>query len=74
MKVTFEELKDFLEVQFPQGAAYGSLEALGDGWAEMTLAVEDDHLRPGGPGSSLAAATASSTVKAGLPVGTGTPS
>ena len=48
MKVTFEELKDFLEVQFPQGAAYGSLEALGDGWAEMTLAVEDDHLRPGG--------------------------
>ena len=48
MKVTFEELKYFLEVQFPQGAAYGSLEALGDGWAEMTLAVEDDHLRPGG--------------------------
>ena len=48
MKVTFEEQKDFLEVQFPQGAAYGSLEALGDGWAEMTLAVEDDHLRPGG--------------------------
>jgi len=48
MKVTFEELKHFLEVQFPQGAAYGSLEALGDGWAEMTLAVEDDHLRPGG--------------------------
>ena len=48
MKVTLEELKDFLEVQFPQGAAYGSLEALGDGWAEMTLAVEDDHLRPGG--------------------------
>lgn len=48
MKVTFDELKDFLEVQFPQGAAYGSLEALGDGWAEMILAVEDDHLRPGG--------------------------
>src|SRR5690606_31031880 len=48
MKVTFEELKHFLGVQFPQGAAYGSLEALGDGWAEMTLAVEDDHLRPGG--------------------------
>ncbi|MBY6034948.1 PaaI family thioesterase [Marinobacter daepoensis] len=48
MKVTFEELKCFLEEQFPQGAAYGALEALGEGWAEMTLAVEDDHLRPGG--------------------------
>ncbi|MBN7771645.1 PaaI family thioesterase [Marinobacter daepoensis] len=48
MKVTFEELKFFLEEQFPQGAAYGALEALGEGWAEMTLAVEDDHLRPGG--------------------------
>jgi len=48
MKVSFGELKHFLEVQFPQGAVYGSLEALGDGWAEMSLAVEEHHLRPGG--------------------------
>lgn len=48
MKVTFEELRNFLEEQFPQGAAYGTLEELGDGWAEMKLEVAEDHLRPGG--------------------------
>jgi len=48
MKVTFGELKGFLEDQFPQGTAYGTLEELGDGWAEMKLDVDDDHLRPGG--------------------------
>ncbi|MBK1852073.1 PaaI family thioesterase [Marinobacter sp. 1-4A] len=48
MKVTFEELNRFLQDQFPQGAAYGSLQKLGDGWAEMTLDVDDGHLRPGG--------------------------
>ncbi|MEC7815515.1 MAG: PaaI family thioesterase [Pseudomonadota bacterium] len=48
MKVTFEELKYFLEEQFPQGASYGSLQELGDGWAEMKLEVDESHLRPGG--------------------------
>lgn len=48
MNITFEELNRFLEEQFPQGAAFGALEALGDGWAEMSLAVDEDHLRPGG--------------------------
>ncbi|PSF10742.1 phenylacetic acid degradation protein [Marinobacter fuscus] len=48
MNITFEELNRFLEEQFPQGAAYGALEALGDGWAEMSLAVDEGHLRPGG--------------------------
>ncbi|WP_336366387.1 PaaI family thioesterase [Marinobacter sp. C2H3] len=48
MKVSFEDLKHFLEVQFPQGATFGTLEALGDGWAEMRLAIDDGHLRPGG--------------------------
>ncbi|MFC4240526.1 PaaI family thioesterase [Marinobacter oulmenensis] len=48
MVITFEQLQAFLEEQFPQGAAYGSLEALGDGWAEMKLEVDEEHLRPGG--------------------------
>ncbi|MEA1079295.1 PaaI family thioesterase [Marinobacter qingdaonensis] len=48
MKITFEELQAFLDEQFPQGAAFGSLQALGDGWAEMKLEVSDEHLRPGG--------------------------
>ena len=48
MKVNFGELKGFLEDQFPQGTAYGTLEELGDGWAEMKLEVDDGHLRPGG--------------------------
>lgn len=48
MKITFDELDRFLQEQFPQGAAYGSLNKLGDGWAEMSLDVDDGHLRPGG--------------------------
>ncbi len=48
MKITFEELDRFLQEQFPQGAAYGSLRKLGDGWAEVGLNVDDGHLRPGG--------------------------
>lgn len=48
MRVTFEELQAFLDEQFPQGAAYGALQKLGDGWAEMKLDVDDQHLRPGG--------------------------
>lgn len=48
MKITFEELDTFLQEQFPQGAVYGSLRKLGDGWAEMSLDVDDGHLRPGG--------------------------
>jgi len=48
MKVSFEELDSFLQEQFPQGAAYGSLRKLGNGWAEMSLDVDDGHLRPGG--------------------------
>ena len=48
MQVTFGELKAFLEDHFPQGTAYGTLEELGDGWAEMKLEVDDGHLRPGG--------------------------
>ncbi|BES71367.1 PaaI family thioesterase [Marinobacter nanhaiticus D15-8W] len=48
MRVTFEELQAFLEEQFPQGAAYGALQKLGDGWAEMKLEVDEQHLRPGG--------------------------
>lgn len=48
MKITFEELDSFLQEQFPQGAVYGSLRELGDGWAEMGLDVDDGHLRPGG--------------------------
>lgn len=48
MKVGFEELNAFLADHFPQGAAYGALVDLGDGWAEMVLDVDEVHLRPGG--------------------------
>lgn len=48
MIITFEELQAFLDEQFPQGAAYGTLQKLGDGWAEMKLEVDEEHLRPGG--------------------------
>lgn len=48
MIITFEELQAFLEEQFPQGAAFGTLQKLGDGWAEMKLDVDEAHLRPGG--------------------------
>lgn len=48
MIVTFEELQAFLAEQFPQGARYGTLQELGDGWAEMKLEVAEEHLRPGG--------------------------
>ncbi|SFR61550.1 uncharacterized domain 1-containing protein [Marinobacter daqiaonensis] len=48
MIVTFEELQAFLAEHFPQGARYGTLQGLGDGWAEMKLEVDDEHLRPGG--------------------------
>lgn len=48
MRITFDELKGFLDEQFPQGAAYGTLQKLGDGWAEMRLEVDEAHLRPGG--------------------------
>lgn len=48
MTVTLEQLGCFLHEQFPQGAAFGTLQDLGDGWAEMGLDVEDSHLRPGG--------------------------
>ncbi|MCK7549688.1 PaaI family thioesterase [Marinobacter koreensis] len=48
MIITFEELQAFLDEQFPQGAAFGSLQKLGDGWAEMKLEVDEEHLRPGG--------------------------
>ena len=48
MMVTFEELQAFLAEQFPQGARYGTLQELGDGWAEMKLEVAEEHLRPGG--------------------------
>ena len=48
MIITFEELQAFLDEEFPQGAAYGTLQKLGDGWAEMKLEVDEEHLRPGG--------------------------
>ena len=48
MIITFEELQAFLDEQFPQGAAYGTLQKLGDGWAEIKLEVDEEHLRPGG--------------------------
>ncbi|KEF32814.1 MAG: PaaI family thioesterase [Gammaproteobacteria bacterium] len=48
MIISFEELRAFLAEQFPQGDAYGSLQKLGDGWAEMRLEVDEEHLRPGG--------------------------
>lgn len=48
MAVSIDQLRGFLAEQFPQGDRYGSLERLGDGWAEMRLSVCDKHLRPGG--------------------------
>jgi uncharacterized protein (TIGR00369 family) len=48
MRITVQEFEDFLVEQFPQGARYGTLERLGDGWADMKLKVRDEHLRPGG--------------------------
>lgn len=44
----FAALQVFLQDHFPQGEQYGQLERVGDGWAELRLAVGDDHLRPGG--------------------------
>jgi uncharacterized protein (TIGR00369 family) len=46
--MNLEEMRSFLAEQFPQGDQYGVLEALGDGWAEMHLLIDDQHLRPGG--------------------------
>ena len=46
--MNFIEMRDFLAEQFPQGDQYGVLEALGEGWAEMRLPIDDQHLRPGG--------------------------
>lgn len=48
MRITAGQLEDFLAEHFPQGARYGTLERLGDGWADMKLEVGDEHLRPGG--------------------------
>jgi uncharacterized protein (TIGR00369 family) len=48
MKVTMEQLQAFLDEQFPQGAAFGTLCELGDGSAKMMLDVDETHLRPGG--------------------------
>ena len=48
MKVTMEQLQAFLDEQFPQGAAFGTLCELSDGSAEMMLDVDETHLRPGG--------------------------
>ncbi|MGO2415533.1 MULTISPECIES: PaaI family thioesterase [Cobetia] len=39
-------IEDFLDDVFPQ--RMGTIEAVGDGWATMGLAIEDEHLRPGG--------------------------
>lgn len=48
MQMSFEQMRSFLAEHFPQGDQYGELRALGDGWAEMCLPVDDQHLRPGG--------------------------
>lgn len=48
MTVAADELRRFLAEQFPQGERFGTLERSGDGWAEMSLTVGDEHLRPGG--------------------------
>ncbi|MGB0467015.1 MAG: PaaI family thioesterase [Pontibacterium sp.] len=48
MKMTKDELSQFLTEHFPQGDQYGELVALGEGTAEMRLPVDDQHLRPGG--------------------------
>ncbi|WP_372737816.1 PaaI family thioesterase [Neptunomonas sp.] len=46
--MSFIEMRDFLAEQFPQGDQYGVLEALGGGWSEMRLPIDEQHLRPGG--------------------------
>ncbi|WP_293265127.1 PaaI family thioesterase [Neptunomonas sp.] len=46
--MNFDEMQAFLAEQFPQGDQYGVLENLGDGWAEMRLPIDEQHLRPGG--------------------------
>ncbi|MGY8871014.1 MAG: PaaI family thioesterase [Pseudomonadales bacterium] len=46
--MNFDEMQAFLAEQFPQGDQYGVLESLGDGWAEMRLPIDEQHLRPGG--------------------------
>ena len=46
MIITFEELQAFLDEQFPQGEAYGTLQKLGDGWAEMKLEVDGSRRIP----------------------------
>jgi len=38
-------IEDFLDEVFPQ--RLGTIEAVGDRWATMGLAIEDEHLRPG---------------------------
>lgn len=48
MSVSRDELRHFLTDQFPQGERFGTLERSGEGWAEMSLEVGDEHLRPGG--------------------------
>ncbi|MBS3805403.1 MAG: PaaI family thioesterase [Oleiphilaceae bacterium] len=48
MTVPAEQLQEFLLQQFPQGDRFGTLLRSGDGWAEMSLEVGDEHLRPGG--------------------------
>lgn len=48
MTVSVEQLREFLLEHFPQGERFGTLERVGEGWAEMRLSVCDDHLRPGG--------------------------
>lgn len=46
--MSIADLNGFLTEHFPQGERFGVLTGLGDGWAEMTLQVGDEHLRPGG--------------------------
>lgn len=48
MKMTFEDMQQFLQEHFPQGAQYGELLELRDAEATMRLPVDDQHLRPGG--------------------------
>lgn len=45
---TVAQLIEFMQEHFPQGADYGRLEEVGDGWVLMRLSVADAHLRPGG--------------------------
>jgi uncharacterized protein (TIGR00369 family) len=43
--MTAAAIEDFLDEVFPQRA--GTIEGIGQGRATMSLAVEDEHLRPG---------------------------